>query len=1151
MRKLLLFVLLLMASPLMGQHIAIINFSQGVNGTTLSNGTDGGATGTIAKSWYGSYGGSANGCSGQVPCVFVQNSTGALTFSNSPKCGPIPPSTGSNIVLDYSTTLGPASNNQIVHLEFPTPPLSGAVRQFVVWFCTDYPSNGPAFGTTGDIIQIVTPNNQISNLNNNGTSLWFALEHGVLAGTHPMPYTPLTWVQLSFQDVVGGTCSDTVNFTDCQREGEFDANGNQIGTFDYGSAGGGTGASEITLGNGNNGPTMAAGFHFQFGAVKMCLFGCTLSMFPMKFTPAPPWEGIVARNRAMDYTKAGIAGGIPSSGWPQCITSACNTALAAGTAATTAQINAALTSAAGSNTHVDIAGGTYNFSTGQITYPTSGHVELRALGNGADFVFSGTAGGSCNRSGSAFICQVDASNANITGNPTLTWTSGYTQGTTATVLSNGVGINTTASANPTLLVYNQCDTGLQGNLACSVGTNTDNGNLFISEQLYNAGVGCCGNGPGNTITNRGEAEIHVATSTSGSLSSNVTLSIPISNPNYATVSQPAVLPIQSVSMFGLNNIRVKDPQVGAAVGISFQNAYNWWVVGGAVTDSNAHLTWGFNCLGCVNGEFQSNYVYKISGNANPYGVRCMMCSYNLWDNNIIQSSTTPFSFDGSSVGNVIAYNFVPNAPFNSPSNVNQASFNSHAINLGDVYDSNLVIEYVSDGIHGTQGFINNFRNGYLGWWSQPATPVTSTTNARQEASFSRYSSDTFGLYGASLYHTIYFQNASCTTASKAIFLYGVNCAYGNVPTDSLSGTTALRYGNYDIKTAAVRFCGNALNTNFSSAGNCNSVSEAPAAASTYPNFVPAVGDTTAGQPAAPASFYFSARPSWYSNSIPFPAMGPDVTGGNLGQCGGTINTVGQFAGMPATSAAQCAGQGLNTLWGGHANAIPAAVCAYQLGMPPDGSGSELAFNYNFCYSGTVLAPIASFSPSTANVGQVPLNLTSNPSGPYTLTNIGTANLVNTSITLPNSLFSIVSNTCGSPATITSVIPGTGFTLTPGQFCTFNVTATPTAIGGNTANAVFIENTVGGSDILALSATGTGTPSPSTIMFAGLMADHTLCPVVPATTQLCYSIQCACMWISMKGGAYIPMGVSSVNGQSGKVTLLIPSKAVSTTTTVIQ
>jgi len=38
---------------------------------------------------------------------------------------------------------------------------------------------------------------------------------------------------------------------------------------------------------------------------------------------------------------------------------------------------------------------------------------------------------------------------------------------------------------------------------------------------------------------------------------------------------------------------------------------------------------------------------------------------------------------------------------------------------------------------------------------------------------------------------------------------------------------------------------------------------------------------------------------------------------------------------------------------------------------------------------------------------------------------------------------------------------------------------------------------------------------------------------------------------MNGGSYIPMGVSSVNGLSGKVVLPIPTKAVSTTTTVIQ
>jgi hypothetical protein len=81
-------------------------------------------------------------------------------------------------------------------------------------------------------------------------------------------------------------------------------------------------------------------------------------------------------------------------------------------------------------------------------------------------------------------------------------------------------------------------------------------------------------------------------------------------------------------------------------------------------------------------------------------------------------------------------------------------------------------------------------------------------------------------------------------------------------------------------------------------------------------------------------------------------MGPDVNGGNLGQCGGTINTIGLFAGVPSTNASKCAGQSLNTLWGGHAYAIPAVNCALNvLNMPVDGSGVVLSFNANACYVG--------------------------------------------------------------------------------------------------------------------------------------------------------------------------------------------------------
>jgi len=129
------------------------------------------------------------------------------------------------------------------------------------------------------------------------------------------------------------------------------------------------------------------------------------------------------------------------------------------------------------------------------------------------------------------------------------------------------------------------------------------------------------------------------------------------------------------------------------------------------------------------------------------------------------------------------------------------------------------------------------------------------------------------------------------------------------------------------------------------------------------------------------------------------------------------------------------------------------------------------------------APVATFCSGTVSLGLAPFGLTGNPVA-CSLTNTGTANLVNTQIVLTSTSFQITSNTCGSPATITTIIPGTGFTLTPGQACTFNVVFQPQGVGFQSGFVSFTENTPGLVDSLAINGTGTGTPAPAQNMFAG-------------------------------------------------------------------
>jgi len=67
----------------------------------------------------------------------------------------------------------------------------------------------------------------------------------------------------------------------------------------------------------------------------------------------------------------------------------------------------------------------------------------------------------------------------------------------------------------------------------------------------------------------------------------------------------------------------------------------------------------------------------------------------------------------------------------------------------------------------------------------------------------------------------------------------------------------------------------------------------------------------------PASFYLSTKPNWWNSTIPFPGIGPDVTGG--------------------------------TGPGGHAYINPAQACYQNVMGGTDGTGGPLTFNASTCY----------------------------------------------------------------------------------------------------------------------------------------------------------------------------------------------------------
>lgn len=891
----------------------------------------------------------------------IHNTSGALTVvdqSSSP-CGADARITGK--LLQYNSTLGSGVNTQFVEIDFPTSPTISTEQWYSVWVCHNYPQNEPAFGGTFDP-EVLTPigGSQISNFSCSGTQCVVGLEGcASYSGNHSCPtivHATSQWRVKVYHYANGGLCTDTVFLTDCVVMYLYDPSTTPytlVGMQYEGTTGTTTPPSYMTYGNVNpNGGT--SGHVVQWGQITHGNLGASIgSVFPLA-PKAMPWSGLITYPRGVDWSNSGIVGNnsgtLPSSSYTQC-----GSTLAAGSYAGST-ITSSL-AGCGASTFYLLGAGTFNIS-GQIALPTSGKVVLRGSGAASTFlVHTGSGAAGCAQS-STFICLSPPDTSFTTQPPpnTCTWTAGFSQGTTSVTLSNLAGTCLTAisTSNPTLLFFDACDTGYSG-AACGTGTAVDNTNLFICGDIYTTGptLGCSADGPdgGGSRPERDQLEIHIATAVNTGTGV-VTLATPLLMPNWAALSNKQVWIQQPVTLEGVENLSV-DTSNGTAPNqaIELFGCYHCWVSGVRVVNGKRAL---INLFQTSNTIVQSSYLYTCTGTApSCYGIRQSASANNLIANNIIQGVLSPVFDDGASTGHVFIGNFIVNDQ--DPSNSMSPAMTEHAGNYMDLFEHNCVNQISSDDIHGTGSLITKFRNCLWGWESKPSTPVTGFTQGISDYAFARYENDLGNVIGTPGYHGAY---STCGSTSIYFAGCGIGAASPAIPADTLGKTTSVFWDTYDIVTNAIRLCGNSLNTNFASAGNCNNVSEAGASASTFPAFVPVVGDTAVGQAALPASFFYTARPTWWDVSIPFPAVGPDVSSGNVGQCSGALNTVGQFNGTAALSNAQCGSHGFtSSSWAGHINAIPAMVCALNtMGMPPDGSGAALTFDASTCFTGNAPTP---------------------------------------------------------------------------------------------------------------------------------------------------------------------------------------------------
>lgn len=600
-----------------------------------------------------------------------------------------------------------------------------------------------------------------------------------------------------------------------------------------------------------------------------------------------------SRDASAAWAVAGVESGIPSR------TSICTTLGTPGQvstfvqAITTTQINTAITNCA-SGSVVMLSTGTYNFASGGIAL-TKSHVVLRGQGaNATKLIFSGNNANICNYFDTSAVALCGGAHYGTTGQfgHSGTWSGGYTAGTSTIQVSDKTGM---AVGSP--IALDQLDDASDGFPAA--------GDVYVCTASFpcsNQGGGFNGGRDGRSllqITKVTSVEAGSCTTTG-----NLTCDIGIDPSIYGALYRAGRTPQVWWSNAGtyIEDIGIEDLSIdntasaigGNTIAVFMSNCMNCWAKGLRVlmlSTTSVQEIFQFGIIGGFHDTIESSYLYgnqKADYHCNGcaqnqnYSITILASSSILVQNNIFQRTPAGVVFNGPTHGSVVAYNYVRDASYTSGGTV------MHGVSNYNLHEGNDNSGVLGDVIHAPHYFETVFRNFYSMNLSNGVigtgginvdTPFALQTHSR----FWNIIGNVAGEVGASPYEV---QSSDC---GGCIYKLGWQSndspqPPGN-PLVANDGTrvsqTLFRWGNYDTVSAASRFV----------------TAEVPTGITNFPNALPA-------SQLLPPTLYLSGKPLWFQ-SLTYPPIGPDVSGGNI------------------------AG------YGGHAFKIPARVCSDSSALMPD------------------------------------------------------------------------------------------------------------------------------------------------------------------------------------------------------------------------
>ena len=616
------------------------------------------------------------------------------------------------------------------------------------------------------------------------------------------------------------------------------------------------------------------------------------------FSIAQSWSGILDSSRAIDWSNAGIPGGIPADR-TQCGATIQASTYGNGASDASAGIQAAL-NGCGQNQYVLLGIGTFRLNSG-LSVPSN--VTLRGSGAQNTILSANNKSGAV-VTGGQWNSAPNASNS-------VAITSGSTTGSQSVVLASASGI----SVGSYLLITELNDPS------------------FVSIAGAEGKCTYCDNIFGGT---RVRGQIVEVTSVSGT-------TVGIIPGLYSTFSlTPWATYFSMKSKYiGVENFQIYSNNMtsGNAPNIALGMCAYCWVRGvesNGTSNNYDHLDVEFSYRDEVRDSYFTGCSLHQSGIADCDIFLWGKTSGTLVENNVIERTHGGLELDWGAAGNVLAYNYIWGVydTTSGSTNTTMMDIDSHGAHPQfNLYEGNVTSRIQLDVIHGSASHATYFRNWALGT-SLICSPQSDTPHAAFSCSTSKWSSESIRAFD--------FTQSGNTAGATAMSLY-TNLVANVAGSAALAALGPEYRGGTDACTACgvspyVRdYSGTGYDFNYGystsgdSTGYCASRTAcAPYSTAflhgNYSNAVSSVEVWANGiTHTLPASFFRSSRPAFWG-SLPWPAIGPDVTGGS-GPGGHTSVTASN----------------------------PAQSCFSSTSKTTDGT---LAFDADTCYGQSVSRPAA-------------------------------------------------------------------------------------------------------------------------------------------------------------------------------------------------